>query len=37
LTWIGASDGIQFAETIREMVTQIKSLGPNEAKAKMVI
>jgi F420-non-reducing hydrogenase iron-sulfur subunit len=37
LTWIGASDGIQFAETIREMVTQMKSLGPNEAKSKMVL
>jgi len=37
LTWIGASDGIQFAETIREMVSQVKSLGPNEAKVKMVI
>jgi len=37
LTWIGASDGIQFAETIHEMVAQIKTLGPNEAKATMVI
>ena len=37
LTWIGASDGIQFAETIREMVSHVKSLGPNEAKVKMVI
>ena len=37
LTWIGASDGIQFAETIDTMVAQIKSLGPNEAKATMVI
>jgi coenzyme F420-reducing hydrogenase delta subunit len=37
LTWIGASDGIQFAETIHEMVTQIRTLGPNEAKGAMVI
>jgi F420-non-reducing hydrogenase iron-sulfur subunit len=37
LTWIGASDGIQFAETIHDMVAQIKTLGPNEAKATMVI
>ena len=37
LTWIGASDGIQFAETIREMVTQVRTLGPSEAKAGMII
>jgi coenzyme F420-reducing hydrogenase delta subunit len=37
LTWIGASDGIEFAETIHEMVTQIKSIGPNETKSAMVI
>jgi F420-non-reducing hydrogenase iron-sulfur subunit len=37
LTWIGASDGIRFAETIHEMVAQIKTLGPNEAKTTMVI
>jgi coenzyme F420-reducing hydrogenase delta subunit len=29
--------GFDDAETIREMVTQIKTLGPNEAKLKMVI
>jgi coenzyme F420-reducing hydrogenase delta subunit len=37
LTWIGASDGIQFADTIAEMVSQIKALGPNQVKQKMVI
>ena len=37
LTWIGASDGIQFAEIIQELVDQIKKLGPSEAKLKMVI
>jgi F420-non-reducing hydrogenase iron-sulfur subunit len=37
LTWIGASDGIQFAEIMRELVAQIKELGPNQAKLKMVI
>ena len=37
LTWIGASDGIQFAEVMRELVMQIKELGPNQAKLKMVI
>jgi len=37
LTWIGASDGIQFAENMHKLVNQIKELGPNEAKMKMVI
>ena len=37
LTWIGASDGLQFAETIRQMAAQMKSLGPSEAKTAMVI
>ena len=37
LTWIGASDGIQFAETMQELVAQIKALGPNETRLKMVI
>jgi len=37
LTWIGASDGIRFAETIHEMVAQVRTLGPNEAKTTMVI
>jgi coenzyme F420-reducing hydrogenase delta subunit len=37
LTWIGASEGVDFAATIREMVTEIKELGPNEVREKMVI
>ena len=37
LTWIGASDGIQFAEIMRDLVTQAKALGPSQAKLKMVI
>jgi F420-non-reducing hydrogenase iron-sulfur subunit len=37
LTWIGASDGIQFAGIIKEMVTQVKALGPSEARLSMVI
>jgi F420-non-reducing hydrogenase iron-sulfur subunit len=37
LTWIGASDGILFAEIMRELVSQIKALGPSQAKLKMVI
>lgn len=37
LTWIGASDGLQFAQTIKEMSDQIKKLGPVQTKYKMVI
>jgi F420-non-reducing hydrogenase iron-sulfur subunit len=37
LTWIGASEGVDFAATIREMVADIKALGPNEVREKMVI
>ncbi len=37
LTWIGASEGVDFAKTIREMVAEIKTLGPNEVREKMVI
>ncbi|MEJ2221917.1 MAG: hydrogenase iron-sulfur subunit [Desulfobacterales bacterium] len=37
LTWIGASDGIQLAEVMRNLVAQIKALGPSQAKLKMVI
>ena len=37
LTWIGASDGVRFAEIMHELVTQIKDLGPSQAKLKMVI
>jgi coenzyme F420-reducing hydrogenase delta subunit len=37
LTWIGASDGIQFADTMRELVAQVEALGPSQAKMKMVI
>ena len=37
LTWIGASDGIQFAETIKDMVAELKALGPNEVRNQMVL
>ncbi len=37
LTWIGASDGIMFAETIREMTEQVRKLGPVQTKTAMVI
>jgi coenzyme F420-reducing hydrogenase delta subunit len=37
LTWIGASDGIQFADTITQLVARLKTLGPSEARSQMVI
>ncbi len=37
LTWIGASEGVDFAETISEMAAEIKALGPNEAREQMVL
>ncbi len=37
LTWIGASEGVDFAATIKEMVAEIKEIGPNEVREKMVI
>jgi len=37
LTWIGASEGVDFAKTVKEMVAEIKTLGPNEAKQQMVL
>ena len=37
LTWIAASVGVLLAETMQEMVDQIKALGPSQAKMRMVI
>jgi len=37
LTWIGASDGVQFAEIMSELTGRIKSLGPSQARLEMVI
>ena len=37
LTWIGASEGVDFAETIKDMVAETKALGPNEVREKMVL
>jgi coenzyme F420-reducing hydrogenase delta subunit len=37
LTWIGASDGIQFAETMRELTARIRALGPSPARLQAVI
>ena len=37
LTWIGASEGVDFAKTIKEMVAEIKALGPNQVREQMVL
>ncbi len=37
LTWIGASEGVDFAKTIKEMVADIRELGPTEVKQQMIL
>ena len=37
LTWIGASEGVDFAKTIRELVEEVKALGPNQTREAMVL
>ena len=37
LTWIGASDGIQFAQVMNDLVEQVRELGPSQAKLQKVI
>jgi coenzyme F420-reducing hydrogenase delta subunit len=37
LTWIGASEGTDFAKIMRELVDEVQSLGPNEARKQMVL
>ena len=37
LTWIGASEGNEFAEIIKEMVAEVKTLGPSPVKEQMVL
>jgi len=36
LTWIAASDGVLLAETLQELVAQIKTLGPSQARIQKV-
>ncbi|EGJ50196.1 hydrogenase iron-sulfur subunit [Desulfocurvibacter africanus] len=33
LTWVGASEGNEFAETVNHLVEEIKELGPSETTA----
>ena len=37
LTWIGASEGVDFAKTMREIAAEIKELGPTEVREQMVL
>jgi len=37
LTWIGASEGIDFARTVKELVTEIRALGPSDVRQQMVL
>ena len=37
LSWIGASEGVDFAKTINEMVEEVKALGPNQVREQMVL
>ena len=33
LTWIGASEGNEFAETVNKLVEDVRDLGPSQARA----
>ncbi|MGC9196307.1 MAG: hydrogenase iron-sulfur subunit [Syntrophobacteraceae bacterium] len=37
MTWIGASEGIDFAETVRQMTAEVKALGRNDLRTRMVL
>lgn len=37
MSWIGASEGIDFAEKIRNITADIKSIGPNQVRRQMVL
>ncbi len=37
MTWIGASEGIDFAETLRQMVSEVKAIGPNKLRNAMIL
>jgi coenzyme F420-reducing hydrogenase delta subunit len=37
LTWIGASDGIEFARTMTRFVKDIKEIGPCQARLQPAI
>ncbi len=37
LTWVGASEGNEFAETVNHMVAEVRELGPSDARTMMAI
>jgi F420-non-reducing hydrogenase iron-sulfur subunit len=37
LRWISASEGQRFAETVTEMVTALKELGPSPMREKWAV
>ena len=37
LTWVGASEGNEFAETINKMIEDVRELGPIDTKAMTVL
>jgi len=37
LTWIGASEGNEFAETVNDLVQEIRALGPGEARQAAIL
>jgi len=37
LTWIGASEGIDFADTVRDLVSEIRELGPSQVKSEAFV
>ncbi|WP_319544200.1 hydrogenase iron-sulfur subunit [uncultured Pseudodesulfovibrio sp.] len=37
LTWVGASEGNEFAETVNSFINEIRELGPMEARTMAVV
>lgn len=37
LTWVGASEGNEFAETVNEYAAEIRHLGPSQARTLKVV
>ena len=37
LTWVGASEGNEFAETVNDLVEDIRELGPSQARRALVL
>ena len=37
LTWVGASEGNEFAETVNNLVEEVRELGPSQARSVHVV